>query len=374
MDKFLAYILLGLMVTTVYTSVQLVTGDDRGIDEAPVHSSMIQAHDLAVSGIEYAMMKLEEDRNWANGSTPATITIPGVLIEAAPTDVRRMEEGDNDLENARFVTSSSYIENSMVTVKAIIEAPLDPQLPGVLRYALFSGSRLKINEQLLVLNQAHLPRNTNIHTNGHLAIRGSSLVEGFGTYSSTLAEDKGFSARVFAPNVRGGAIGVYHHPSILPPEIDVKRWQSIATRSYASSTTLSRDLKIGTAAEPGIWLIKGHLDLRACLQGTGILLVEGDLRMNGKTAQDLLKNEHENLCIVVAGNVFAEDAKVSASIICGGSFRASGNVILVGSLLAHGEVQNTGTLDIYYRPLPPELAANVWEPTIQPPRIVMYYE
>ena len=77
---------------------------------------------------------------------------------------------------------------------------------------------------------------------------------------------------------------------------------------------------------------------------------------------------------MVAGDVFAEDAKVSASIVCGGSFRASGSVIIVGSLLTHGEIQNVGTLDVYYRPLPYDLASKVWIPEIQPPRIVMLYD
>ena len=374
MDKLLAYVLLGLMVTTVYSSVQLVTDDNGKPAIEPVHSTQIQAKDLALSGIDYALMKLEEDRDWASGKKPEKVTIPGVLIEAAPTNVRNYSGSDEAFENTRFITSSSYVEDATATVKAIVEAPLTPGLPVSLRYALFSGSRLNLDEQLLVLSQAHLPRNSNVHTNSHLAIRGISVIEGFGTYASTLQGDVQTADRLFVPNVHTEASTYYHHPSITPPAIDVKHWQKIATRRYASSTTLSRTLNLGTKDAPGVWLIKGHLDLRSNLSGTGVLLVEGDLRLYGESAQDLLKHDDENLCIVVAGDVFAEDAKVSASIVCGGSFRASGSVIIVGSLLTHGEIQNVGTLDVYYRPLPHDLASKVWVPEIQPPRIVMLYD
>mgnify|MGYP001213529003 CR=1 FL=1 len=373
MDKLVAYVLLGLMVTTVYSSVQLVT-DDRRPEAEPVNSTQIQAKDLALSGIEYALMKLDEDRNWASGNAPEKVTIPGVLIEAAPTNVQNFSGGEEDYENSRFITSSSYVEDASATVKAIVEAPVTPGLPESLKYALFSGSRLSLDEQLLVLSQAHLPRNTNVHTNSHLSIRGISVIEGFGTYSSTLEGDRRTADRVFVPNLHTEATTYFHHPSINPPAIDTKHWQKAATRTYASSTMLSRDQSLGTKDSPGVWLIKGHLDLRACLTGTGILLVEGDLRLYGKSAQDLLKHDDENLCIVVAGDVFAEDAKVSASIVCGGSFRASGSVIIVGSLLTHGEIQNVGTLDVYYRPLPFDLASRIWTPEVQPPHIVMLYD
>ena len=61
-------------------------------------------------------------------------------------------------------------------------------------------------------------------------------------------------------------------------------------------------------------------------------------------------------------------------IVSGGNFYGSGHVLLIGSLVTHGIVRNNGVLDLYYRPVAPALAARVWDPAPQPPRIVRLFD
>lgn len=374
MDKLMTYVLLGLVITTVYTGVLSVNGPAEQKEVPAIHSAAIQAKELAVSGVEFAVRKLEEQPAWASTSTPEQITMPGVLIEATPTTWQDAVGPVQKRNNACFIVARSSVEDASARVEAVIERPGVPTLPHALRYALVSGDDLVLNDNMTIRDATGRRRNANIHTNGNLAIRRSTLVQGFGTYSSTLTEEKVSARAVFRPNVNRGGIGVFRHPIIHLPDADPARWEQLATRVYASSTTLTGDLNIGTEQQPGIWLIKGHLNLKASVRGTGIILVEGDLRLYGGNAASVIRNEDEHLCIVAAGNVFAENAKQTASIVAGGSVYSSGNVFLYGSLLAHGAVRSSGTLDIYYRPLPAAVASLIWSKEIQPPRIAMYFE
>jgi hypothetical protein len=373
-DKILTTILLGLVATTVLTTFDVF--GDNPVDEIGsfLNSSEIQARDLAVSGIEYAMARLEEDGSWADAPSPTRLDLPGISLYAAPAAQHDPCAIDETLENARFITSRALVDNEEVTVQAIIDRPREGALPNALRYALYTGRRLFVDDQILVQDHASLLRNTNIHTNGHLGIRRSGFVQGFGTYSGALSGEEGSVNTIFIPNRNEGGSGVYRHPSIEMPVLNPRRWQHMATRTYASSTTLRGDINLGSPNDPGIWLIRGHCNLRANVRGTGILFVEGDLRLYGDEARYLLREENEHLMIVVRGNVFAEDAKVNANIVCGGGFFGSGNVILIGSLISHEDVQNIGAMDIYYRPVPEELASLIWETGAQPPRIAMFFE
>ena len=374
MDKVLTTVLLGLVATTVLTTFNVFSNTPLDDISNMLNSSEIQAYDLAVSGVEYAMEQLEADGNWAGSATPTRVRLDGLDLFAAPTATADPFDMTKTLANARFITSRALVGNSEVTVQAIVDRPLADALPNALHYALYTGDKLRINDQLLVQDYGNLLRNTNVHTNGYLGIQGAGLIQGYGTYSSGFSAEEAPVAAVFHPNINEGGSGVYRHPTIDMPSLNEQNWKKLAQRTYASSTTPQGDINIGTADEPGVWLIRGHCNLRGNIRGSGVLLVEGDLRLYANEERQLLREKDEHLCIVVKGNVFAENAKVNANIISGGSFFGSGGVILIGSLVAHGDVQNIGTMDIYYRPVADEVASIVWEPGPQPPRIAMFYD
>ena len=374
MDRIFTYLFFAVAGIAVLAVGRQLFEDDAAGQPAAVDGARIQAHELAVSGIDYALIKLQEDPSWASGAQASAEHIPGVRIEAAAADEMGADVPGVLLENARFVTVRSEVDGAEVTVQAIIENAGQPALPRPLNYALFSGGDLDVNQQLLVRDEDNRLINANVHTNQRMTIGSRSLVQGFGTYSGLLRLRQGGSGDVFVPNYANGGKTVYRHPSIAPPEIDIRHWEKVATQTYASSTILTGDLHLGSAGQPGIWLIKGHLDLRARIKGTGVVLVTGDLRLYGKSAQDLVNEAGEDLLIVVAGNVYAEDAHISASIVSGGSFFGSGHVLLIGSLVTHGAVRNNGTLDLYYRPVSSSLAGRIWSPSRQPPRIVRLFD
>ncbi len=374
MEKISTTLLLAVAAATVFAAVSHFAGSPPEDPAAVIHSAKIQAHELAVSGIDYALIKLREDPAWGADETATQITIPGVRIEAAMTSAERDDLPGERTGNARFITSSGSVEDASTSVQAIIECPTVPELPTALRYALFAGGDLEVEHQLLVRDESNTLHNANVHANRQMTIGSRSLVQGFGTYSGVLRMLRGASEKSFSPSYADGGKGLYRHPALNVPEIDLLSWENIATRTYASSTILAGDLDIGTFHDPGVWLIKGHLDLRDGIKGSGIVLVTGDLRLYGKKARSLLADGLENLLIIVGGNVFAEDAKIGGSIVCGGSFYGSGHVIVIGSLLAHGSIHSEGTLDVYFRSLPDRLASRVWTPAVQPPRIVRFFD
>ncbi|MBE0644050.1 MAG: hypothetical protein IH600_08215 [Bacteroidetes bacterium] len=374
MDKIYTYLLLAVASAVLFGTVKHFADDPAANAESAVHSKSIQAHDLALSGIDYALLKLRDNPAWESAEESAQLEIPGVRVQAAPTPAERSDLPGVQAENARFVTSSASVESAHSSVQAIIECPTTPELPPALRYALFAGGDLDVRQQLLVRDEDNQLRNANVHANQQMIVGSRSLVQGFGTYSGMLRMRGDAANKVFSPNYADGGKPLYRHPEISVPQINPHDWERIATRTYASSTILAGDLDIGSMYEPGVWLIKGHLDLRDGIKGSGVLLVTGDLRLYGKKAKSLLNESLENLVIVVGGNVFAEDAKLGGSIICGGSFYGSGHVIIIGSLVAQGNVKSEGTLDLYYRPLPDRLASLLWTPQLQLPRIVRFYD
>lgn len=374
MDKLMTYILLGLVATTVYTAVQIVGSPVEDSAGAEVRNDEIQARELAVSGVEYAVRRIAEEPDWARDELPEQVTLPGVLIEATPTAWHDFVKAESYDDNACFVVARSSVKHASARAEAIIERPGAWDTPNALRYALFSGENLHLDNNIIVRDLARRRWNANVHTNGSLIVNDATLVQGFGTYSGTLNDTHAPATSVFLPNVNRGGVGVYRHPRIDPPAIDPVQWENLATRTYASSTTLAGELHIGNAKDPGFWLIKGHCNLKADIRGTGVIFVEGDLRLYGSDVRSVVREADEHLCIVVTGNVFAEDAKHTANIVCGGSFYGSGKVFLYGSLASLGKISNSGTLDMFYRPLPAELAAQVWGREPQPPRIAMYFE
>ncbi len=374
MEKIYTSLLLVVAAATIVAAVSHFAETAAEEPMTAMEGARIQAHELAVSGIDYALLKLQEDPDWGSDAVPTRISIPGVNIKAATTTADRSDIPGARVGNARFITSSGTVEKATASVQAIVECPTVPELPLALRYALFAGGDLDVEHQLLVRDESNTLHNANIHTNQELTIGSRSLVQGFGTYSGVLRMLRGASEKAFAPNYADGGKGLYRHPAISVPEIDLSAWERLATRTYASSTILTGELDIGSFHDPGIWLIKGHLDLRDGIKGSGILLVTGDLRLYGEKAHSLLSDGLENLLIIVGGNVFAEDAKVGGSIVCGGSFFGSGHVIIIGSLLAQGDIRSEGTLDLYFRSLPERLASRLWTPSLQPPHIVRFFD
>ncbi len=374
MLKIFTTLLIGVAVVALYSSLQINRNDLGAGPHALIESNRIQAHDLAASGIEYAMKRLADDRTWANEPLPATISIPGVTIKVAQTQSEYMDGSGGDLANARFVTSSASVEDKVVTVQAVIDIPGTSPIPSALRYALFSGKSLQVDQNLLVQDFDNPRLNASVHTNEHMAVLGNSLITGFGTFSGSLGVQNEKAEKVFKPNLNRGGNAVYRHPAVDMPELNLKHWERIATRTYASSTTMAGKYRLGTMKSPDIVLIKGYLTLKADFVGSGIIFVEGDLRLNSLTVQNTAYPTKENVCIIVAGDVYAEGSKLNATVICGGNFYGSGNVVIAGSLLAGGEVLNNGTLDIYYREFPEALAAHVWKTKLRAPRIAMCYE
>ena len=375
MGKFVSYVLIGIAVVALYSMLQIDRSDLSAGANTSFQNDLIQSQDLAISGVEYAMRNLADDGSWANSFEPTLVTMDGLNVRVARTNALTRNGAEGAVDNARFVTSTSKVGRADVTLQAVIEVPDVDDIPTALRYALFSSRSLELRGDVLIRDDNNLHRNADIHTNQHLLLDPSVNVKGHGTFSGSLLSSKDEAVQSFHPNQSFGSAVIFKHPYVSLPEIDPSRWDQSVSRTFLSNTTLNERVVLGSKDKPAVWHIEGNLDLNAEIEGCGILLVDGDLRLSGRTSLNSGSTDQHSLLIVVAGNVFAEGpSDVTAAIVCRGDFLSRGEVIIIGSVTAGGMVENLGTLDLYYRPIRPELAHMLWRTKQQDPIIVSFYE
>ena len=150
MDKVFTYLFFAAaMIAVAALGRQVFDGNDAGPPRAD-DGARSQAHELAVSGIDFALLRLRDNPDWAAGDRAVHERLSGVRIEAAVADEMGADLPGVLLENARFVTSHGTVDCNKATVQALIESGAAPSLPRALQYALFSGCDLEVNRQLLV--------------------------------------------------------------------------------------------------------------------------------------------------------------------------------------------------------------------------------
>jgi hypothetical protein len=376
MGKMLIMLVIGMGLVGSYSMMQLNESNLNATDNASVDYEINQARNLALSGIDHAIMQLAQDSTWLDGFKSNSMANGSLAVNIERT--RSMFPGGPDagLNNARLVTATGTLQNRSVTLQAVIEIPSVYIRPPGLAYGILADKDFSVSGNVLVRDHYNSAWNSTIHTNSDLGWNGNTaLVAGYGTYSGSGNGNASHAENIFKPNVDEGGGVVHYSPPVPIPDIDVDNWEKIATRKFYSNTKITSHTKLGTKDNPEIWYVRGDLELSGQMEGYGVFLVTGDLKLSGQAKMTALDPSGNNLGIIVAGDVRATGTSdLDATLIVGGTMTATGTTTIIGSVIAKGEIKFTGTPNIYYRPMLDALASKIWEDEPERPRIVSVYE
>jgi hypothetical protein len=359
-----------------YSMMQLNDSNLNVTDNASEDYEINQARNLAVSGVEHAMMELAQDSTWTAGYQSESIADGTLSVQVERTRAMYPGGPDAGLNNARLVTATGTVQGRSITIRTIVEIPSVYIRPPGLGYGILSDGDFDVSGNILVKDYGNPAWNASIHTNSDLSWNGNTAeVAGYGTFSVAGSGNAAHAKNIFVPNVDLGGEVVHQAPPVAIPEIDIDKWEKIATRKLYSNTKITSHTKLGTKDNPEIWYIHGDLELSGKMEGYGVFLVTGDLKLTGQAKMTALDPSGNNLGIIVAGDVKSTGTSdLDATLIAGGSVSATGTTTIIGSIIAKGEIKLAGTPNIYYRPMLDELASKIWEGKPERPRVVSYYE
>ena len=374
MGKMLIFLVIGMGLVVSYSAMQLNQSSLNVTENAAGDFEINQARNLAVSGVEYAMMELAQDTTWSSGYQSS---VSSGTVSVRITRTRAMYPGGPDagLNNARLVTSTGTVQGQTVTVRSVVEIPSAYVRPPALGYGILSDESMDLTGNVFVGDYQNPSLNANIHTNHDLTYGGSSTVEGYGTFSENCPSGTGGASSVFHPNASTGGALVSKADPVAIPEIDPSKWEGIATRKFYSNTRVNGHMTLGTREKPEIIYVRGDLQLNGQMTGYGAFLVTGDITINGGAAVMDLDPSGNNLGIIAAG-----DAKINgtsdimATMLIRGNAKITGTTKIIGSIMAKGEIDFSGTADILYNPLVDNVSRSIWQGEPGRPRIVSYYE
>jgi hypothetical protein len=283
---------------------------------------------------------------------------------------------DVGLDNARLVTSTANFMGVTHTVRSVIQITTSESIPPALRYALLTNGDLELTGNLNIHDDNNTSWNADIHTNSAMKLRGNNTVTGYGTYFSGIESSPSKNADgTFQPNVSMG--GPVHHqaPKVPLPEIDPTKWAAIATKVISGNPTLSGNISLGTKENPEIWYFTGDVHMSGTISGYGVFLVKGNLFMTGNCSLTTIDPSGNTLGIIVGGDTEVHgNVNVEANILTKGNYLSTGNCSVTGSIVAGGESDMRGNVEIRYRPPLAKLTSKIWAGEPKRPAIVSYYE
>ena len=205
-----------------------------------------------------------------------------------------------------------------------------------------------------------------VHANGNLhAGSGSTVVQGFGTYSTSAT---GKLSNTFRPRGNSANAPVLTKtdpidiPTVVPSEILAA--YGGATRAYPTSPNrywnadIRGTLSGGTRDNPAVYYVPGNAILsNLTVEGYAVFVADGRVDIGGtvRGTPDAGRTESA-LAIFTAGEVTMNGgANAYASIVADGGLDFKGNVDIYGSLIVGGDFRHGGGATVRYVPATPGL-------------------
>ena len=378
MGKMMIYLVVGMGIIGSFSLLQLNQSNLNARDNASDNYEIAQARNLAIGGLEYAIMQLAVDSSWSTGFAPNSVSKGTLRVNVQKTNARYPGgPADADVESGRLVTAVATVLNETVTIRAVVDLRTLETTPPALDYAMMSEDNFTLTGNLIIEDYNNPSLNADIHTNKLMEVTGTSnLVEGHGTFTGSIESTPIDNAdNVFKPNVDNGMPPYYESPRVELPEIDPSLWAGLATRSFFSNTKMSGGAILGTKENPEIVYVEGNLELTGNVEGYGVFLVTGDLILKGNTTVTALDPSGHNLAIIVGGKVRTlGDVDVTANILSQGDFIGSGNVTVTGSIASNGEINVNGDVNVKYHPAMTPITSKIWVGDPQRPLVLSRYE
>jgi hypothetical protein len=169
MGKMLMLLVVGMGLIASYSMMQLNDSNLNVTDNASEDYEINQARNLAVSGVEHAMMELAQDSTWTAGYQSGSIADGTLSVQVERT--RAMDPGGPDagLNHARLVTATGTVQCRSITIRSIVEIPSVYIRPPGLGYGILSDGDFDVSGNILVKDYGNPAWNASIHTNSDLS-------------------------------------------------------------------------------------------------------------------------------------------------------------------------------------------------------------
>ncbi|MCL6449091.1 MAG: hypothetical protein K6U04_13255 [Armatimonadetes bacterium] len=320
----LILVMLVLLVLALLGAASLTLTGTHG-RTARYQRDLMQAYYTAEAGVERALIKIRENPSWnsevfsrvpyAGGEineVRLTKTSAGIVTRAEINSVGKFGTAQKTLEVKALVYSVSDL---LKGASILPGEPLNLRLTGNLS---LSGEQGSVGVIFAV--------------GGNLEVSGSSEIQADVYASGSITgRDK----------ITGSAYPYYQY--IPPfPALDELYYKDEAQRT---GWYYSGNRNFNGGAYSGIYFVDGTLTISGTYSGKAIFVarsieIDGDLKAN--TPNDLLT-------LISFSDVDIKNHEVKALIIAAGAFRAQGNAILRGGLLAQN-MDVSGNVNIYCNP------------------------
>lgn len=373
MGRMLLFLVIGMGSLFTFATLNINYSNSRLVNTTIVKFEKTQAQNIAASGIEVAISKLNLDTTWTGVST-LQIANGTLIVSVANTNSRYPGGPNMGLTGMRLITSTGILNNQTVTIQSVVQLTSAPSVPPFLEYALASGEDLHLQGSIDIRDDNNPNWNANIHSNGNLETQGNAYdVRGFGTYSEELESNH----NNFTPNVNPNSDPVNAQiPPVTLPTFDPNDYIGIATSITEGNLTISGATTLGTKSNPAIYYVNGNLNFRGSTSGYGIFIVTGNITFNGNVSVTTVDPTGSNLGFYAGGNIEAHgNINLAGQMYALGDIHANGNFTLVGSMTAKENIELSGNPTIRYRPANAALTDPLWPTeTNSRPLTVSYFE
>ncbi len=373
MGKMLLFLVIGMGSLFTFATLNINYSNLRLVNTTIVKFEKTQAGNIAASGINLAISKLNLDTTWT-GVNNLQIANSTLTVSVSNTTSKYPGGPNMNLTSMRLITSTGIMNNQSVTIRSVLQLASTPAVPPFLQYAMASGQDLQLQGSIDIRDDNNANWNANIHSNGNLQTTGNAYdVKGFGTYSGQLQS----SHNNFEPNLNPNSDPVNSQiPPITLPVFNPNDYISIATSVTNGNLTISGATTLGTKSNPAIYYVNGNLSFRGSTIGYGIFIVTGNITFSGSVSVNSADPTGSNLGFYSGGNIEAHgNINIAGQMYAQGDIQANGNFTLVGSMTAKRNIQLSGNPTIRYRPANAALTNQFWHSaTNSRPVSVSYYE
>lgn len=373
MGRMLLFLVIGMGGLFTFATLNVNYSNARLVNTTIVKFEKTQAGNIAASGVEVAISKLNLDTTWT-GINSQQMANGTLTVTVANTNSRYPGGPNMGLTGMRLITSTGVSNNQTVIIRSVVQLVSTPSVPPFMDYAIASGQDLHLQGSINIRDDFNPNWNANIHSNGNLETQGNAYdVRGFGTYSAN------FQSRHnnFTPNVNPNSDPVNAHiPPVTLPNFNPNDYLSIATSVTNGNLTISGASTLGTKSNPAIYYVDGDLDFRGTTTGYAIFIVTGNIDFHGNVSVNTVDPSGSTLGFYSGGNITAHgNINLAGQMYAEGDIQANGNFTLVGSMTAKQNIQLSGNPTIRYRPANSALTNPIWPTaTNSRPVPVSYYE
>lgn len=363
MGKMLLLFVVGMGFVISMTSLNINRSNSDTFANAVTEYDEIQARLYAESALEIAIKELSLNSNYSgNQSITFNNGYGSITIQNSTSNLP--DRASAGLTTVKQINVVGRVNNKSITMKSIIQMPnVTANPPRFLQYAVATGQNLSLNGNVSI-HADNSNVNANIHTNSNFQMNGVNSIAGFLTHTGTAHSNPASRLNTnITPNVNPDGLSSHSQTAqIAIPDFNPDDYLAQATTVYNNNVTLSGNRSLGTKDNPQIIYVGGDLTLSGSITGYGVLIVKGNININGNvsiTAQDPTGN---NLGLYTKGNInMSGNVTVKAQIYAQQNVNFNGNVKVYGSVTTKGVVNFNGNVNVYYRPATTELTTPFWE-------------